>query len=425
MGASRRARLTHDDLDELAACAHPDNPKRHDVAALDSSVERFGYVTPIVVNDTDGRVLEGHGRVETLLRLRACGAEPPPGIEVGLTGEWRVPTVHGVGLSPDDARAFLIAANRTVELGGWDEARLAEVLSDLARSDAGLDAVGFSEADLSVLLESLDIHGPPGGSDPDDIPEELAEDQLYVAPGQLWRLGEHRLLCGDATRGEDVHRLLGGRNADMAVTDPPYNVNYGNHGGAPGGRRRRPLTNDLLPASVWEESVGGWARQLLNHVDGALYVFMSSKEWPAVCRLLEEAGGHWSDTIIWAKDRFVLGRADYQRQYESIWYGWRKDGGHDWCGDRDQGGVWLIPRPSVSDLHPTMKPVALMERAISNSSTPGGRVLDLFLGSGTTLIAAERQGRRCLGLELEPGYVQVAIERWQRYTGRRAALEEA
>jgi DNA modification methylase len=151
---------------------------------------------------------------------------------------------------------------------------------------------------------------------------------------------------------------------------------------------------------------------------------MSSKEWPTVSRLLEEAGGHWSDTIIGAKDRFVLGRADYQRQYEPIWYGWRKGSRHYWCQDRAQGDVWLIPRPAASDLHPTMKPVALVERAIANSSSPGARVLDLFLGSGTALIACERLSRRCIGMELEPLYVQVAIERWQRYTGRAAVLEE-
>jgi len=144
-----------------------------------------------------------------------------------------------------------------------------------------------------------------------------------------------------------------------------------------------------------------------------------------VSRLLEEAGGHWSDTVIWAKDRFVLGRADYQRQFEPIWYGWRKGVRHYWCGDRGQGDVWCVPRPSVSDLHPTMKPVALVERAIANSSTRGSRVLDFFLGSGTTLIASERQGRRCVGIELDPAYVQVAIERWQSYTGRSATLEAA
>lgn len=425
MRANRRARLTFDNLEELAARAHPDNPKRHDLPALESSFERFGYITPIVVNDTDGLLLEAHGRIETLVMLKASGAEPPPGIQLGPNGEWLVPTVHGIDLSPEDARAFLIAANRTVELGGWDEDRLAALLSDLGQSEKGLDAVGFSEADLSTLLESLAVDPQPRRTDPDEIPEEPGRDQLYVSRGQVWHLGQHQILCGDATKGDDLRRLLGGRKGDMAITDPPYNVNYGSHGGQGGGPRRRALTNDSLPAAAWEKFVRAWARQLFCHVEGAVYVFMSSKEWPTVSRLLDEVGGHWSDTIIWAKDRFVLGRADYQRQYEPIWYGWREGVSRHWCGDRDQGDVWWIPRPSVSDLHPTMKPVALVERAIVNSSTRGGLVLDLFLGSGTTLIGAERQGRRCVGIELEPAYVQVAIERWQRYTGRTATLEEA
>ena len=162
----------------------------------------------------------------------------------------------------------------------------------------------------------------------------------------------------------------------------------------------------------------GWARNLLAAVDGALYVCMSSKELPLVSRVLAEEGGHWSDTIIWAKDRFVLGRADYQRAYEPIWYGWREGAEHHWCGDRDQGDVWNIDRPSESPLHPTMKPLALVERAIANSSRDGDLVLDLFLGSGTTLIAAERTGRVCAGIELDPVYVDVAVARWERFSGQ-------
>jgi DNA modification methylase len=419
MTLARQARLTFDDLDELAARAHPENPKRHDLAALDASVERFGYVTPVVINDSDGRILEGHGRVELLLALRARGAEPPAGVQLGREGEWRVPAVHGVDLSPDDARAFLIAANRIGELGGWDEARLAQLLSNLRRSGQGLDAIGFSEADLAALLTSLGESASRGEADPDAVPEAPAEDDVYVRPGQLWRLGVHRVLCGNAADGKDAGRLLGGRSAEMTITDPPYNVRYGHHGGACGSRVR-PLTNDSLPPAAWEEFVRAWARQLLDHVDGAIYVFMSTKEWPTVSRLLAEAGGHWSDSVIWAKDRFTLRRADYQHQFEPIWYGWREGNGHYWCGDRDQGDVRLIPRPSSSDLHPTMKPVALIERAIANSSPRGGRVLDLFLGSGTTIIASERLGRQCLGMEIEPRYIQVSIERWQHYTGRKA-----
>jgi len=158
-------------------------------------------------------------------------------------------------------------------------------------------------------------------------------------------------------------------------------------------------------------------------VDGALYVCMSTKEWPLVSRILEEVGAHWSDTIIWAKDRFTLGRADYQRQYEPIWYGWREGAKHHWCGDRDQGDVWRIPRPSVSDLHPTTKPLELAERAIENSSQPGDAVLDLFLGSGTTLIASERTSRVCRAVELDPRYVDVAVMRWEAFTGQQGRKE--
>ena len=170
----------------------------------------------------------------------------------------------------------------------------------------------------------------------------------------------------------------------------------------------------------WEAFCRGWSKNLVASVDGALYVCMSTKEWPTVSRVLAEAGGHWSDTIIWAKDRFVLGARDYQTQYEPIWYGWREGASHHWCGDRDQGNVLRFKRPSASELHPTMKPLELVERCIENSSQPGDVVLDLFLGSGTTLIAAERTGRVCYGLELDPHYVYIVIARWEAFTGEKA-----
>ena len=245
----RRARLEFDDLDELAAHLHPDNPKSHDLAEIDSSVARFGYVDPVIRNDRDGRIMSGEGRIRTLLALRATGEQPPAGIELGPGGEWLVPTIHGIDLSTNDARAFLIAANRTVELGGWDDSRLAELLSELLVSESGLDAIGFNEADLSALLRSLGADPSPHREDPDDAPELPAEGDVYVEPGQLWRLGAHRLLCGNATQSADVERLLEGRHADLAVTDPPYHVSYGHHGGAASGRSRRLLPNDSLSPS--------------------------------------------------------------------------------------------------------------------------------------------------------------------------------
>ena len=238
--------------------------------------------------------------------------------------------------------------------------------------------------------------------------------------GDLWRLGDHRLLHGDATAAADITRALGGTRAAMTFTDPPYNVDLGDHGGHRPGSRRRKIANDAMAPAAWAEFVRGWAATILGAADGACYICMSSKEWPVVSTILAETGGHWSDTLIWAKDRFTLGRADYQRGYEPIWYGWREGGPHHWCGDRDQSDVWSIERPSSAPLHPTMKPLELVERAIANSSRPGDVVLDPFVGSGTTLIGCERTGRRGAVIELDPVYVEVAIGRWERFSGQAA-----
>ena len=215
-------------------------------------------------------------------------------------------------------------------------------------------------------------------------------------------------------------RLLGGQRAALAFTDPPYNVGLGDHGGQQRGQRKRRLKNDALPPGEWEAFVRGWAKNLLDHVDGALYVCMAIQHFPTILRVMEEEGGHWSDTLIWVKDRFVLGRADYQREYEPIFYGWRQGTKRYWRGYRDQSNVWTIARPSTSEAHPTMKPLELVERALENSSRPGDAVLDLFLGSGSTLIASDRTGRVCYGLELDPHYCRIAIARWESFTGEQA-----
>ena len=253
-----------------------------------------------------------------------------------------------------------------------------------------------------------------------DAALEAAQATHGAKRGDLWALGGHRLLCGDATQVKAVAKLLDGRRAQIGFTDPPYNVGYGDHGGQGRGQRKRRLKNDALPPEEWETFCRGWGKSLLDNVDGAVYICMSTKEWPLVSQVLEEAGGHWSDTIIWVKDRFVLGRAQYQRGYEPLWFGWREGAKPFWCGDRDQSDIWTIKRPSVSEAHPTMKPLELVERALENSSRPGDAVLDLFLGSGTTLIAAERTGRLCYGMEIDPHYAQVAVLRWEAFTGQKA-----
>jgi len=223
--------------------------------------------------------------------------------------------------------------------------------------------------------------------------------------------------CGDATKKDDVNQVLEGRKAAMVFCDPPYSVSYT-------GKTARKLTikNDDLGAGFFDFLRDACAN-MLAVTTGAIYICMSSSELHTLFRAFTEAGGHWSTFIIWAKNHFTLGRSDYQRQYEPILYGWAAETPHYWCGARDQGDVWSIDRPSVNDLHPTMKPVELVQRAVRNSSKSRGLVFDPFGGSGSTLIACETTGRQARLIELDPRYVDVIVQRWQDYTGREAVLE--
>jgi DNA modification methylase len=385
----------------------PANPRRiseAELEALTRSLREWGFVQPVLARREDKTVIGGHQR---LLAARKLGLKT-------------VPVIY-VDLSVEQSRLLNVALNRIS--GEWDEELLARMLADLpAAGNFDLTLTGFSEDELGKLLKSLDVRERRDKPEAFDVDAALegARRATRANPGDLWALGDHRLLIGDATEAGAVSRLLGETRPAMCFTDPPYNVSLGDHGGQQPGQRRRRIANDAMPAERWEAFCRGWARNLIEHVDGALYVCMSTKEWPLVSRVLAEAGGHWSDTIIWKKDRFVMGRADYQRQYEPVWYGWREGAKHHWCGDRDQGDVWEIERPSASEAHPTTKPLALVERAIENSSESGDIVLDLFLGSGTTLIAAERTGRVCSGVEIDPHYASVVLARWESFTGREA-----
>lgn len=388
----------------------PANPRRigdAELDALERSLRRFGFVQPVLARREDGVVVGGHQRLVAARRL-------------GLS---TVPVIW-LDLPPDQARLLGLALNKIS--GSWDEQLLARLLAELqAATDIDLTLSGFDEDEVESLLRSLDARERRERAEQFDLEAALEEATRTPRskPGELWQLGPHRLLCGDATKAEDLERVLGGREADITFTDPPYNVDLGHHGGHQPGAKRRAIANDALDPVAWETFVRAWSRNLLTVTDGAIYCCMSSKELPLVSRVLAEEGGHWSDTLIWAKDRFVLGRADYQRSYEPIWYGWREGAEHFWCGDRDQGDVWSIARPAEAPLHPVMKPLALMERAIANSSREGALILDVFLGSGSTLIAAERTGRVCAGIELDPVYVDVSLARWERFSGQVATHE--
>ena len=389
---------------------HPDpgNPRRieeAELAALTRSIETFGFVDPVLARRADRRVIAGHQRI----------------IAAGRAGLTTAPVIL-LDVTAEDARLLNVALN---QIGGeWDADLLARLLIDLrATADRDLTLSGFAEADLGELLARFDQRERRARPERFDLDEALAaydREASGIAPGAGWQLGAHRLFRGDATDAAALARCLGDGPAALVFTDPPYNVAYGAHGGQAADAPARRLVNDAMPAEDWERFCRAWAAALTANVAGAMYVCMSSKEWPLVCRVLAEAGAHWSDTIIWAKDRFTLGRADYQRQYEPIWYGWPEGSQRHWQGSRDQGDVWQIPRPAASPLHPTQKPLALVERAIANSSTPGATVLDPFCGAGTTLIACERTGRRAVGVEIDPRYVAATIARWEAFTGAAA-----
>ena len=372
------------------------------VAKIAASIAAFGWTVPVLVAE-DGEVIAGHGRI---LAAETLGLTEAPVIVLG----------H---LTEAQRRAYRIADNKLAE-APWDDGLLAAELKDLLADDVDLSLVGFSDGELDALLE--DGADMPAGAQEGEDAVPAAPAAPVSRPGDLWRLGKHRLLCGDATIATDVARVLGGTKANLTFCDPPYNVDYAGGVGAEKAGKGRRIKNDAL-GDGFRRFLEDACRLINAHTAGAVYICMASGELHTLHAAFGAAGGHWSTFVIWAKDRFTLGRSDYQRQYEPILYGWPEGAQRHWCGARDQGDVWLMDRPAKNDLHPTMKPVSLVERALRNSSRLGDLVLDPFGGSGTTLIAAERSGRRAALVELDPAYVDVIVERWQRFTGGVAVLD--
>ncbi|MBS0595795.1 MAG: site-specific DNA-methyltransferase [Proteobacteria bacterium] len=372
------------------------------VAQIAASIAEFGFTNPILAG-SDGVIVAGHGRLAAAQKL---------GLDV-------VPVVVLDHLSPTQRRALVIADNRIAENAGWDDAMLRVELAALADDDFNVALTGF-DADALAELMAGEEPDADGQTDDDAVPE-VSETPISRS-GDIWLLGGHRLLCGDATVAASYERLLAGEQADMVFTDPPYNVNYANSAKDKMRGKDRAILNDNLGDGFYDFLLAALT-PTVAHCRGGIYVAMSSSELDVLQAAFRAAGGKWSTFIIWAKNTFTLGRADYQRQYEPILYGWPEGEQRHWCGDRDQGDVWNIKKPQKNDLHPTMKPVELVERAIRNSSRPGNVVLDPFGGSGTTLIAAEKSGRQAQLIELDPKYVDVIVRRWQDWTGQRATRE--
>jgi len=372
------------------------------VAQIAASIAEFGWTSPILT-DSDGIIIAGHARLQAARKL-------------GMT---EVPVIVLDHLNETQRRALVLADNRLAMNAGWDEAMLRVELESLREDDFDLGILGFADEEIEDLLAEQD-GGAAGQTDEDAVPEK--PETAVSLPGDVWILGQHRLLCGDSTQIDALEKVLAGGLADMTFTDPPFNVNYGATMKDKLRGKKRTILNDNLG-----EAFGGFLRDacanILTVTKGAIYICMSSSELHTLYRAFTESGGHWSTFVIWAKNTFTMGRADYQRQYEPMLYGWREGSQHYWCGARDQGDVWFVKKPVRNDLHPTTKPVELVERAIHNSSKSRDTVLDPFGGSGTTLIACERTGRQARLIELDPKYCDVIVQRYQDHCGNSAVLD--
>ena len=376
---------------------HPRNPRVGDVEAVAASLRRFGQQKPIVVQASTHYVVAGNHLVRAALTLG-----------------WTEIAANIVELDDATATAFMLADNRTGDLGGYDDALLAAILAEVAAAD-DLAATGYDADDVAALVAAA---GLADARDLDACPDLPVPAEVYVRSGDLFELGRHRLLVGDATAATDVGRLLAGWSVDLLVTDPPYGVAYT-------GKTRRALTiaNDDLGAAGTRRLVATALRAAPLRPGGAFYLFAPGGPLGLTFQLaLRDAGLEMHQTLVWVKDRFVLGRSDYHARHEPILYGWRPGAAHHFIGDRTQDTVWECDRPARSAEHPTMKPVALLVRAIRNSSRPGETVYDPFAGSGSSLIAAETTDRTAVAMEIDPRYAQVTLERWSALTGRQPAL---
>ncbi len=389
-------------VDELVPYAG--NARTHSdaqIAQIAASITEFGFTNPILTGG-DNVIIAGHGRLLAAQRL----------------GIGEVPVIVLDHLSDAQRRALVIADNKLAENAGWDEELLRVELAALDEMDFDLDLMGFSNEELEALLGDLDGTALGETEGEDDVPEP--PDDPVSRPGDLWTLGKHRLLCGDATVATDVERVLNGTQPLLMVTDPPYGVKYD-----PAWRNKTGASATKRTGKVLNDDRADWREAWDLFPGDVSYVWHGALHAATVAESLEAAGFNVRSQIIWAKDRLVLSRGHYHWQHEPCWYAVRKTGKGHWAGDRKQTTLWQIANKDqdADTVHGTQKPVECMRRPILNNSSPGQAIYEPFMGSGTTLIAAESTGRVCLGIELNPIYVDVAVERWQQFTGQVAVLD--
>jgi len=387
----------------------PANVRRHPAKNLDTikaSLTRFGQQRPVLVN-AKGIIIAGNG---TVMAAKALG--------------WDHINIVRTDLDGSEATAYAIADNRTAELAEWDDSALAQQLAALQIEDAELaKTAGFDDKEIAALAEAtVEVQE-------DEVPEAPVDP--ITKPGDLWLLGEHRLLCGDSTKSEDVERLMNGQRADLMLTDPPYNVALG-IGESPEEAKRRNrrvdgkvVANDSMSDTDFRKFLVACFTAAFGIIKpgASFYIFHADSEGYNFRGAVKDCGQVVRQCLIWAKDILIMGRQDYQWQHEPCLYGWKEGAAHGWYGDRKQTTLLRFDRPKRSEEHPTMKPVTMFAYLMGNSTAPQGLSYDPFLGSGTTLIAAEQLGRKCYGMEISPAYCDVIVKRWETLTGKKAERE--
>jgi len=364
--------------------AYDNNPRNNDdaVDSVANSIHEFGFKVPIVI-DANNIIVAGHTRLKASKKL-------------GLD---EVPCIVADDLSEDQIKAFRLADNKSAEFAKWDTKKLEEELKNI---DIDMTSFGFENIDDVLPKEVED----------DDFDEgQYLSDEPYSLQGDIYLLGKHRLMCGDSTNAENVKTLLDGQLVDMIFTDPPYNVNYEGSVGK--------IQNDNMDNNAFFTFLTGAFDNMFSGLreGGVIYVCHADTEGVNFRTAFSNAGFKLAECLIWSKDQFVFGRQDYHWRHEPILYGWKEGSSHYFINDHTQDTVWEFPRPKHNDLHPTMKPLELVGRAINNSSKAGWKVLDLFGGSGSTLIASEQAERQAFSMELDEKYVDVIVKRFGKLTG--------
>lgn len=370
---------------------YENNPRNNDgaVDAVAESIKQFGFKVPIVI-DRDNVIVAGHTRLKAARKI---------GLE-------KVPCIVADDLTPEQIKAYRLADNKTGELAEWDFSALEIELAEI-ESDFDMSAFGFDISDFEDIHEITE----------DEVPEVDEENEPICKTGDIWNLGKHRLMCGDSTNVSDVEKLMNGDKADLLLTDPPYNVAY--EGGT---KEKLKIENDDMSDEEFQEFlISAFENSNIVMKDGAsFYIWHSDSEGFNFRSACKNTGWKIRQCLIWVKNSIVLGRQDYQWKHEPCLYGWKDGAAHYFVDDRTQSTVWEFNKPLRNMEHPTMKPVDLIARAINNSSRSDNIVLDIFGGSGTTLIACEQLNRKCYMMELDPKYCDVIIKRWENLTGEKA-----